>query len=125
MVLPTIVAEVKVKELSYHEWKYITIDLWIEVTVRNDFDVAPQSYSFMIEIHFHLHKDEIISDEVQNWLLRELLKTLNLWRISLFSIFFLVSKKDGTVRPVINLIHLNKGWLSNLRALCICHRYIF
>lgn len=40
-------------------------DLWKLDTVRNDFDVVPEGYSLMVEIHFLLHKGEIIAEEVQ------------------------------------------------------------
>ncbi|CAC5367588.1 unnamed protein product [Mytilus coruscus] len=102
---------VKVRELNYPEWENITSDLWILDIVRNgykiEFDVVPQGLSFMNEIHFPLHKFEIISVEVQKLLAKGTIKEVDSLENQFISNIFLVPKKDGSSRPVINLKNVN------------------
>jgi hypothetical protein len=100
-----------VRKLNFSAWLKITKDLWVLDTVKNgyqiEFNVFPQGSSFMNEIQFCKQKTEIVSTEIDKLLMKGAIKEVDAVEDQFISNLFLVPKKDGSFRPVINLKKLN------------------
>jgi len=100
-----------VRKLIFSEWQKITNDLWILDTVKNgykiEFCVFPNYSSFLPEIQFSTEKAKIVTAEVNKLLAKGSIKKVFPVDGQFISNLFLVHKKDGTLRPVINLKKLN------------------
>ena len=99
------------RKLNFSAWLKITKDLWVLDTVKNgyqiEFNVFPQGSSFMNEIQFCKQKTEIVSTEIDKLLMKGAIKEEYSVEDQFISNLFLVPKKDGSFRPVINLKKLN------------------
>jgi len=97
----------KVRKLNFSAWLKITNDLWVLDTVKNgyqiEFNVFPQGSFFMNEIQFSKEKAEIVSTEIDKLLMKGAIKEVDSVEDQFISNLFLVPKKDGSLRPVINL----------------------
>lgn len=93
------------------EWQKISSDPWILSTISDykiEFDETPFQYKIPLPIKFNQKQTEIIDQEV--------LELLNKWAISkskfeinqFISNIFIVEKRNGKFRPVINLMKLIK-----------------
>ena len=96
----------KVRKLNFPEWKNITLELWILDTVQNgykiEFSVFPEHTFVMNEIHFAKEKADIVTVEVDKLLLKCAIEMVQQVEGQFISNIFLVPKKDGSMRPVIN-----------------------
>ena len=99
------------RKLNFSAWLKITKNLWVLDTVKNgyqiEFNVFPQGSSFMNEIQFCKQKTEIVSTEIDKLLMKGAIKEVDSVEDQFISNLFLVPKKDGSFRPVINLKKLN------------------
>lgn len=99
------------RNLNSSEWYKITSDLWILDTVQNgyqiEFEILPKISSVMREINFSTDKAKVVTDEVNKLLAKGAILKVDPVEGQFISNIFLVPKKDGTLRPVINLKNLN------------------
>lgn len=99
------------RKLNFYEWVRITNDQWVLDTVLNgyqiEFSVFPRFSSFMNEIKFSPNEAEIVSQEIDKLLFKGAIKKVDPVQGQFISNLFLVPKKDGSLRPVINLKNLN------------------
>jgi hypothetical protein len=72
-----------------------------------EFSVFPNYSSFLPEIKFSTEKAEIVTAEVSKLLAKGTIKKVFAVNGQFISNLFLIPKKDGTLRPVINLKKLN------------------
>ena len=72
-----------------------------------EFSVFPNYSSFLPKIQFSAEKAELVTAEVSKLLSKGTTKKVFDVNGQFISIFFLVPKKDGILRPVINLKKMN------------------
>ena len=99
------------RKLNYTEWLKITSDLWILDTVKSgykiEFNPVPDFSGFLPEMSFSKEKADIVSLEIEKLLQKGALEKVDSVEGQFISNIFLVPKKDGSLRPVINLKQLN------------------
>lgn len=99
------------RKLVVSEWRKLTSDRWVLDTVENgyqiEFNALPTYSSYMKEINFSEEKSKIVSLEVNKLIEKGAIKKVDHMAGQFISNIFLVPKKDGSLRPVINLKNLN------------------
>lgn len=99
------------RKLNHTEWLKITSDLWILDTVKSgykiEFNPVPDFSGFLPEIHCSKEKADILYLEIEKLLQKGAIEKVDPVESQFISNIFLVPKKDGSLRPVINLKHLN------------------
>ena len=91
-------------------WKVITKDPWVLNTVRGhqiDFLSEPHQGVVPHTPQYSVEQNQLIVEEVQELLCKGAIKEMQNSRSGFYSNLFLVPKKDGGQRPVINLKALN------------------
>ena len=100
------------RKLCPLEWDKITSDQWILDTIKYgykiEFDSVPPEYSNYNEIDFSQEKAELIDLEVEKLLKKGVIERVKPTPGQFISTIFVVPKKDGSLRPVINLRKLNE-----------------
>lgn len=99
------------RKLNHTEWLKITSDLWILDTVKSgykiEFNPVPDFSGFLPEIPFSKEKVDIVSLEIEKLLRKGAIEKVDPVEGQFISNIFLVPKKDGSLRLVINLKQLN------------------
>ena len=97
------------RKLNHTEWLKITSDLWILDTVKSgykiEFNPVPDFSGFLLEIHCSKEKADILYLEIDKLLQKGAIEKVDPVEGQFISNIFLVPKKDGSLRPVINLKH--------------------
>ena len=102
------------ERLCYHltNWSIVTQDLWVLNTVRGyltDFVSEPHQQSAPNPPHYSSEQTSLINEELMKLLQKQAIQQLeHLVEEGFWSNIFLVPKKDGGQRPVINLKALNQ-----------------
>ena len=100
------------RKLNFPEWQKITNDQWILNTVNFgyeiEFDNFPCYSGSLNEIPFSEEEAKIVSLEVEKLLEKGAVIKVLPEKDQFVSSLFLVPKKDGSLRPVINLRKLNE-----------------
>ena len=94
-----------------HNWAQITQDPWVLQTIKGlclPFTAFPVQEVAPAEMRFPTEQEELISVEVQTLVQKGAIYLLKDHQVSFVSQLFLVPKKDGGFRPVVNLKTLNK-----------------
>ena len=101
----------KVRMLNFSEWQKITTDQWILDTVEKgykiEFEVLPCGGLAANEIVFSQDKAKLIDLEIEKLLAKGAIEIVEPINGQFISNIFVVPKKDGSLRPVINLKKLN------------------
>lgn len=93
------------------EWQKISEDPWILSTVSGykiEFDETPFQYKIPLPIKFNQKQTEIIDQEVLELLNKRAISKSKFETNQFISNIFIVEKKNGKFRPVINLTKLNE-----------------
>lgn len=101
----------KVRALNTHYWKQFTSDKWILKTVKGyriEFLETPMQYFIPKQISFTESESVLVQNEVDVLLAKGAIKKVQNPFDEFISNIFLVPKKDGTSRPIINLKNLNE-----------------
>lgn len=101
----------KVRALNTHYWKQFTSDKWILETVKGyriEFFERPMQRFIPKQISFTESESVLVQNEVDVLLVKEAIKKVQNPSDEFISNIFLVPKKDGTSRPIINLKNLNE-----------------
>ena len=97
--------------LNFSEWQKITTDQWILDTVEKgykiEFEVLPCGGLAANEIVFSQDKAKLIDLEIEKLLAKGAIEIVEPINGQFISNIFVVPKKDGSLRPVINLKKLN------------------
>ena len=94
-----------------HTWKVLTKDPWVLNTVRGyqiDFLSEPHQRVKPHTPHYSVEQNQLIVEEVQELLNKGAIEEIHSPQRGFYSNLFLVPKKDGGQRPVINLKALNQ-----------------
>ena len=96
---------------KYSQWQKITTDPWVLRTIKGyeiEFDESPIQEKLPNPISFNKNECELVSSEVNEMLKKGAIKEIDNENCKFLSNIFLVPKKNGQLRPVINLKFLNK-----------------
>ena len=99
------------RSLNLEYWKVYTSDKWILETVvgyQIEFTQTPFQNRIPREIPFPDDQACLLSQEVDNLLRKGAIKSVPKFDDQFISTIFVVQKKDGTYRSVINLKFLNE-----------------
>lgn len=106
------IQQVKVRKLNQTYWNKFTNDKWILDTVHPGYKIEffeePYQLTNPKQIKFNEEKFNLVSQEVQNLIDKGAIEEVMDTSDAFMSNIFLVPKKDGTLRPIINLKHLNR-----------------
>ena len=97
--------------LNYDYWCKYTSDEWILETISGykiEFTQLPCQNKIPNEIPFSDEQASIVNEEVSKLLQKGAIKLVEKSDDQFISTIFIVPKKDGTSRPVINLRYLNE-----------------
>lgn len=93
------------------EWEKITSDSWILNTIlgyKIEFDEIPFQNKIPVPIKFNEKQTDIIDQEVIDLLNKNAISVSKFEANQFISNIFIVEKKNGKFRPVINLMKLNE-----------------
>jgi len=93
-------------------WEAITQDNWVLQTIsgfRIEFLQKPYQARRPPQITFTQKEEECMQEEIQSMLSKHAISEIGSTHEGFFSQMFLVPKKDGRQRPVINLKRLNQS----------------
>ena len=99
------------RSLNLEYWKVYTSDKWILETVvgyQIEFTQTPFQNRIPREIPFPDDQACLLSQEVDNLLRKGAIENVHKFDDQFISTIFVVLKKDGTCRPVMNLKFLNE-----------------
>ena len=117
MVLPSVKREIKTNLHAGHikefkeNWALLTQDPWVLQTVQGfQLPLASQPVQTSVppQLQLSLAQQELVSIEIQAMLGKQAIRVVQPDQRGFVSQIFLVPKKDGGYRPVINLKALNK-----------------
>lgn len=101
----------KVRKLVFSEWKTLTSNNWILDTIKwgykIEFDEIPVQTFVPKEISFNCEKAGLIDAEIEKLLNKGAIQKCDIELDQFISNVFVVPKKDGSLRPVLNLTKLN------------------
>lgn len=104
--------QVKVRKLNKPYWKKFTKDQWIlniiEPGYKIEFFQQPFQTFFPKQIQFNAVESEMVSKEVKQLVDKGAIEEVKDISDAFISNIFLVPKKDGNLRPIINLKYLNE-----------------
>ena len=92
-------------------WRVLTKDQWVLQTVTEGYHIpllsAPKQEVIPHSPHFSSENQTLLQEEIQTLLEKQAIEIVPLQTMGFYSSMFMVSKKDGGQRPVINLKRLN------------------
>lgn len=94
-----------------HEWKNITNNSWVLKTIQGceiDFVQIPEQVNVPRQIQFDVDEINLINDEIVELLEKGAIERVSKNNATFLSNIFVVPKKNGKLRPVINLRNLNE-----------------
>ena len=98
--------------LFSQNWETITQDTWVIQTVTEGYHIpltsAPNQYSFPPTPHLSSEDTAVLEEEIKSLLQKQAVCQIPPPVKGFYSNMFIVPKKDGGQRPVINLKYLNK-----------------
>ena len=95
------------------KWESVTDDEWVLTTIREglqlDFKIIPKNTGIK-HTHVNAQNQSIFTEEISKLIQKEAIEIVPYAnsQIGFYSTLFLVRKKTGDLRPVINLKPLNK-----------------
>lgn len=94
-----------------HEWKKITNDQWVLKTIQGyeiSFNELPYQKNRPSQIAFDTYETSLVDEEVTELWKKGAIREIDLCDSHFLSNIFVVPKKNGKLRPVINLRSLNE-----------------